>query len=47
MTFTYVNVIGKGCEGWLNLFFGEFCIALINDVDLANSIRKVTLERGE
>lgn len=38
-SFNYVNVVGKGCEGWLNLFFGEYCVALIREIDLANKIR--------
>lgn len=35
----YVDVIGKGCEGWLNLFVGDYCICLVQDVDSANKIR--------
>lgn len=38
--FTYVNIVGKGCEGWLNLFFGEHCVAMIHNVELADNIRK-------
>jgi len=46
MSFTYVNIIGKGCEGWINLFFGEYCIAMINDVELANAIKLEIKEKG-
>ena len=47
MDFNYVNVINKGCEGWLNLFFGDNCIALVRDIDTADEIRKVTRNRQE
>ncbi len=40
MEFTYVNVIGEGCEGWLNLFYSDHCIALVTNVVIANEIRK-------
>ena len=43
--FNYVNVVGRGCEGWLNLFFGDDIIALVNNVELANKIRKTISER--
>lgn len=43
--FTYVNVIGRGCEGWLNLFFEDEVIALVTNVELANKIRKVIKEK--
>jgi hypothetical protein len=40
--FTYVDIVGCGdkCKGWLNLFFGEHCIALVRDVEIADNIRK-------
>jgi len=44
--FNYVDIATKGCEGWLNLFFGEHCVSMINDVDLANQIRSVTAKRS-
>ena len=40
MDFNYVNIKTKGCEGWLNLFFGEHVIALVNNVWLADKIRE-------
>ena len=40
MKFSYVDIKTKGCEGWLNLLFGEYSITLINNVWLANEIRK-------
>lgn len=43
--FTYVNIVGKGCEGWLNLFFGEYCAALIRDTDVADMLRKELEEK--
>ena len=43
--FNYVNVVGRGCEGWLNLFFGDEIIALVNNVALADEIRKTISER--
>lgn len=45
MKFEYVNVVGKGCEGWLNLFFGEHFIALIDNVKIANLIRSEINEK--
>lgn len=38
--FRYVDITTKGCEGWLNLFFGEHVIALINNPVLADEIRE-------
>lgn len=43
--FSYVNITTKGCEGWINLFFGEQIIAMISDVDLASEIKAETEER--
>jgi len=39
MGFNYVDVVGEGCEGWINLFFNDECIALIRDTDLALKIK--------
>lgn len=39
--FKYVDIKTRGCAGWLNLFFGEYVIAMVNSPDLANEIRKV------
>lgn len=39
MKFEYVNVVGEGCEGWINLFFGGWCVALIKEVELAEQIK--------
>ena len=44
MTFTYIDVIGKGCEGWLNLFFGPYIIALVDNVFIAQKIREAILK---
>lgn len=41
MKFKYVDIISPGCAGWLNLFFGEYIIAMVNSPKLANEIRKV------
>lgn len=37
--FSYVNIRTKGCEGWINLFFGEHCIALIDNREIADQIK--------
>jgi hypothetical protein len=39
--FNYVDVVGEGCEGWINLFFGDNIIALVKDVSVADSIKAV------
>jgi beta-glucosidase/6-phospho-beta-glucosidase/beta-galactosidase len=44
--FSYVDITTKGCEGWLNLFFYDFPIALVNNVDLANKVRDVVPARA-
>ena len=44
--FNYVDVVGKGCEGWLNLFFGDHCIALVNNQSLADEIRRAIKPRS-
>jgi hypothetical protein len=46
MSFNYVDVVGKGCDGWLNLFFEDHCIALVDNVEIANKIRKTTRNRN-
>jgi hypothetical protein len=43
--FSYVNITTKGCEGWLNLFFGEYCIALVRDIYIADQIRRFCDQR--
>ena len=40
--FTYVDIVGDACEGWINLFFDGECIALITDVDMAAKIKATT-----
>lgn len=40
--FEYVDVVGEGCEGWINLFYGGRCAALVRDVELAESIKSTT-----
>ena len=39
--FSYVDITTKGCEGWLNLFWGDYCVALVNNVDIANQMRQI------
>ena len=39
--FSYVNIVTPGAEGWLNLFFGEYCICMVDNVYIANQIRSV------
>ena len=41
MEFSYVDIVTKGCEGWLNLFFGDYAVACIYDVWLADKMREV------
>ena len=43
--FNYTNITCKGCEGWLNLFFKDFIIALIRDEEVAEDIRSHIPER--
>lgn len=38
--FKYVDITSKGCEGWINLFFGDQCICMISDPELATAIKK-------
>ncbi len=47
MKFTYVNITGKNCDGWLNLFFGEYHVVMVDDIELANSIRQEIEEQQE
>ncbi len=44
--FTYVDITTIGCEGWVNLMFGDICIALITDVNLATKIKQVIENRS-
>lgn len=37
--FNYVDIVSDGCAGWLNLFFGDDVVALVDNVELANRIR--------
>ena len=43
--FNYVNVVGKGCEGWLNLFHNGDIVCLVRVVIIADEIRQTTPER--
>lgn len=45
VAFNYVNITTACCEGWINLFFGEKCIACIEDVELAKKIKATIHER--
>lgn len=45
ITFNYVDITTKGCEGWLNLFFGDEIVAMVRNKALASEIRKVTPPR--
>ena len=40
MPFNYTNITTKGFEGSLNLFFNRQIVALVDNVNLANEIRK-------
>ncbi len=37
--YTYVDIVGEGCKGWLNLFYGNYCVALVDSVVMADAIR--------
>ena len=39
--FSYVDITTKGCEGWLNLLWGDYPVALVDNVHIANQIREV------
>jgi len=38
--FTYVDVTTQGCEGTLNLFFDDFCVAYISNIYVAQQLRE-------
>ena len=39
MKFQYVNIVTKGCKGWLNLFIGEHVLCMVDNVHLAALVR--------
>jgi len=43
--FTYIKVTAKGCEGTINLFFGEECIAFVQNRYVAAQIMKQCKEQ--
>ena len=45
--YNYVDVIGEGFEGCVNLFHGDEILALVTDLQLANRIRATTPSRKE
>lgn len=47
MKFTYVNIISKDCDGWLNLFFGNECIAMVDDPHVASMMREEIEEKDQ
>ena len=38
--FKYTDIVTKGCKGWINLFFDDYCICLIDNITLADMIKK-------
>jgi len=38
MRLSYVKITTPGCEGWINLFFDAYPIAMISDSDMAKAI---------
>lgn len=42
--FEYTEIIGDGFEGWINLFFEGWCVAMVSDVELAARIKASTQE---
>jgi len=45
MPFFYVNIVTKGYDGALNLFFNDDIIALVDNIELADAIRKEISEK--
>jgi hypothetical protein len=45
--FNYVDVVGDGCKGWLNLFHNDDIVCLVRVGVIANEIRNTTPRRGE
>ena len=45
--FNYVECVGECCEGWINLFYGDEILCLINNVELANRIKETTIARKQ
>ena len=43
--FNYVNVTSPGCKGWINLFHGNDILCLVDNVELADRIKKNVPER--
>ena len=43
--FNYVDITTKGCEGWLNLFIDDECVALVKNEYIANKIRKIVKKK--
>jgi hypothetical protein len=46
VVFSYVDVTTKGCEGWLNLFWGDHCVALVDNAVIADQMRKVIAHKS-
>lgn len=42
----YVDITTKGCEGWLNLIIGDYCIAMIKP-PVADMVRKALTQQPE
>jgi len=46
MKFEYAEITGKGWEGRINLFFGGYIIAMVNDIDVAREIKSAIDKYG-
>ena len=40
MGLNYVDVVTKGFEGSINLFYGDYCLCLVKDLKTAAQLRK-------
>ena len=45
--FNYVDVVGEGCEGWINLFHGSDIVCCVMCVPIADEIKKTTPMRND
>ena len=45
--FSYVECVGEGCDGWINLFHGDNILCLITDVALASRIKETAFARKQ
>ena len=44
--YEYIDVVGKGCEGWINLFFNGEILCLVDNIESAERIKGITPRLG-